>query len=117
MVVHDPERRAQHTPSMLRDLRRWQIEAHKIHDEKLVDMRYLALGCRYPGAFNLGGDLQHVAALIEQHDLDGLEAYGNACVDILYNNLQALDLPIITIALIQGDAVGGGLESASRSTC
>ena len=107
-----PHGEPKYTPSMLRDLRRWQIEAQKVHDEKLVDMRYLVLGCRYPGAFNLGGDLQHVAALIEQHDLDGLEAYGNACVDILYNNLQALDLPIITIALIQGDAVGGGLESA-----
>jgi len=107
-----PSGEPKYTPSMLRDLRRWQIEAKKIHDEKIVDLRYLVLGCRYPGAFNLGGDLEHVAGLIAARDLDGLEAYGNACVDILYNNLQALDLPAITIALIQGDVVGGGLESA-----
>ncbi|MBO9670992.1 MAG: enoyl-CoA hydratase/isomerase family protein [Sphingobium sp.] len=107
-----PRGEPKYTPSMLRDLRRWQIEAKKVHDEKIVDLRYLVLGSRYPGAFNLGGDLEHVAALIAERDLDGLEAYGNACVDILYNNLQALDLPAITIALIQGDVVGGGLESA-----
>ncbi|MBO9581843.1 MAG: enoyl-CoA hydratase/isomerase family protein [Sphingobium sp.] len=107
-----PRGEPKYTPSMLRDLRRWQVEAKKAHDEKIVDLRYLVLGCRYPGAFNLGGDLEHVAALVAERDLDGLEAYGNACVDILYNNLQALDLPAVTIALIQGDVVGGGLESA-----
>ncbi len=107
-----PNGEPKYTPSMLRDLRRWQIEANRIHTDGAIDLRYLVLGCRYPGAFNLGGDLEHVAGLIERRDLDGLEAYGNACVDILYNNLQSLDLPIVTIALIQGDAVGGGLESA-----
>jgi DSF synthase len=107
-----PQGEPKYTPSMLRDLRRWQVEAKRVHEEKLLDLRYLVLGCRYPGAFNLGGDLEHVAGLIERRDLDGLEAYGNSCVDILYHNLQALSLPVVTIALIQGDAVGGGLESA-----
>lgn len=107
-----PNGEPKYTPSMLRDLRRWQMEAKRLHEESVIDLKYLVLGCRYPGAFNLGGDLQHVAGLVEARDQDALEAYGNACVDILHTNLQGLGLPIVTIALIQGDAVGGGLESA-----
>ena len=107
-----PSGEPKYTPAMLRDLRRWQAETHRLVTEDEVDLRYLVLGCRYPGAFNLGGDLDHVAGLIEARDLGALEAYGQSCIDILYNNLQSLSLPIITIALIQGDAVGGGLESA-----
>jgi DSF synthase len=107
-----PSGEPKYTPAMLRDLRRWQVETRRLMNEDQVDLRYLVLGCRYPGAFNLGGDLDHVAGLIEARDLDALEAYGSSCIDILYNNLQSLSLPIITIALIQGDAVGGGLESA-----
>ncbi len=83
-----PHGEPKYTPSMLRDLRRWQIEVKEVCDEQLVEMQYLVLGCRYPGAFNLGGDLEHVAGLIERRDLPALEAYGNACVEILYNNLQ-----------------------------
>jgi DSF synthase len=107
-----PHAGPKYTPSLLRDLRRWQIEARRIHNEGLANLQYIVFGCRYPGAFNLGGDLEHVAALVEQGDLAALEAYGNSCVEMLYDNLHALSLPIITIALIQGDAAGGGIESA-----
>src|SRR5690242_9392311 len=74
-----PRGEPKYTPSMLRDLRRWQQEVQKVHEDQLVDLRYLVLGCRYPGAFNLGGDLEHVAGLIERRDAAGLEAYGNDC--------------------------------------
>ena len=107
-----PNAGPKYTMSLLRDLRRWQIEAKRVHNEGIVDLRYLVFGCRDPEAFNLGGDLDYVAGLIEARDCDGLEAYGNACVEILYDNLHSLSLPIVTIALIQGDAAGGGIESA-----
>ncbi|HZV56885.1 MAG TPA: crotonase/enoyl-CoA hydratase family protein [Sphingobium sp.] len=107
-----PSGEPKYTPAMLRDLRRWQVETRRLVQEEALDLRYLVLGSRYPGAFNLGGDLAHVAGIIERRDRAALEAYGNACIEILYHNLQALSLPIITIALIQGDVVGGGLESA-----
>ncbi len=107
-----PSGEPKYTPAMLRDLRRWQTETQRLVQEDGLDLRYLVLGCRYPGAFNLGGDLTHVAGLIDRRDRVALEAYGNACIEILYHNLQALSLPVITIALIQGDVVGGGLESA-----
>lgn len=34
------------------------------------------------------------------------------CIQVFYDNYVSADLPIVTIALVQGDALGGGFESA-----
>lgn len=107
-----PSGRPSFNPAMLRDLTAWQTEIRNLFAAGSHPIKYIVLGSRYPGVFNLGGDLDYVANRIEQKDQLGLEAYGNHCVDILYRNFIALDLPVVTIALIQGDAVGGGFESA-----
>ncbi|MES2713161.1 MAG: crotonase/enoyl-CoA hydratase family protein [Pseudomonadota bacterium] len=74
--------------------------------------QYHVLASRTPGAFNLGGDLVHFADRIRAGDRAGLRRYGEACIRIAYDNYIACNLPMITIALIQGDALGGGFESA-----
>jgi DSF synthase len=61
--------------------------------------------------FNLGGDLNLFASFIEAGDREALVAYGRDCVSILHRNMCQLDLPIVTIALVQGDALGGGFEA------
>jgi DSF synthase len=98
--------------SMLRDLQAWQTEIQRLTVSEGAPVSYVVLGSRYPGTFNMGGDLDFVAEAIERRDESALEAYGNQCVDILFRNYQTLGLPLVTIALIQGDAVGGGFESA-----
>lgn len=40
-----------------------------------------------------------------------LVAYGESCVRILHRNINCLGLPMVTIGLAQGDALGGGFES------
>lgn len=107
-----PTMRPSFNPAMLRDLQAWQQEIRRAFSSDDSELRYLVLGSRYPGAFNLGGDLEFVADRAEARDTGALIAYGNTCVDILYQNMVSLDLPIVTIALIQGDAIGGGFESA-----
>lgn len=107
-----PTMRPSFNPAMLRDLQAWQQEIRRGFSSDDSGLRYLVLGSRYPGAFNLGGDLEFVADRAEARDIGALIAYGNTCVDILYQNMVSLDLPIVTIALIQGDAIGGGFESA-----
>jgi len=107
-----PTLRPSFNPAMLRDLQAWQQEIRRGFSSDDNELRYLVLGSRYPGAFNLGGDLEFVADRAEARDIGALIAYGNTCVDILYQNMVSLDLPIVTIALIQGDAIGGGFESA-----
>lgn len=107
-----PRSRPSFNPAMLKDLQAWQQEIRRTVTSDSDAVKYLVLGSRYPGAFNLGGDLEFVADRVEARDLGALIAYGNTCVDVLYQNMISLDLPIVTIALIQGDAIGGGFESA-----
>ena len=43
---------------------------------------------------------------------DSLHRYARTCIDIVYRNINAFNLPMITMALVQGDALGGGFETA-----
>lgn len=74
-------------------------------------LKYLVLGSRTPGVFNLGGDLNYFLAKIRERNRPALVAYGESCVRVLHRNLDALGLPMITIGLAQGDAFGGGFET------
>ncbi|WP_226468324.1 crotonase/enoyl-CoA hydratase family protein [Luteimonas panaciterrae] len=63
-------------------------------------------------AFNLGGDLELFANLIRKNDRAQLLAYARRCVDGVYQLHSGMGGDIRSIALIQGDALGGGLEMA-----
>jgi DSF synthase len=97
--------------AMLRDFQRWQSEIRREFAAADSGLRYLVLGSRFPGIFNLGGDLDLFASFIAAGDREGLVSYGRSCVSILHNNMRRLDLPLITVALVQGDALGGGFEA------
>jgi len=107
-----PTLRPAFNPLLLRDLQKWQQEIRRVFAGEDSELQYIVLGSRVPGVFNLGGDLGVVADMVEKRDLDGLSRYANLCVDILYRNLTGLGLPAVTIALIQGETVGGGFETA-----
>lgn len=70
------------------------------------------LGSRTRNVFNLGGDLTLFAQQIRRRDAVGLRAYAQACVTAGYANYSGYDHGIVTIALMQGNALGGGFESA-----
>jgi len=76
---------------------------------------YVVLASGMPGVFNLGGDLDLFKQLIGAHDRAGLLRYGRACIDVLYRNYVAHDLPLTTISLVQGECLGGGFEAALSS--
>ena len=97
--------------SMLRDFQRWQAEIGREFADPDEGLKYLVLGSRFPGVYSLGGDLNLFAGFISAGDRDGLVRYGRDCVSILHNNLRRLELPVVTIALVQGDALGGGFEA------
>ncbi|MFN5783044.1 MAG: crotonase/enoyl-CoA hydratase family protein [Novosphingobium sp.] len=106
-----PAGRPSFTPPMLADFTSWQrlISAHFGPDR--VPLKYLVLGSRAPGVFCFGGDLELFANFIRQANRDALAAYGYRCVEILHRNINALDLPILTIGMVQGQALGGGFEA------
>jgi DSF synthase len=65
-----------------------------------------------PGVFNMGGDLGYFLDRVRARDQGSLRAYAHACCDAIYNNHHGFDAPVVTIALLEGDALGGGLEAA-----
>jgi len=79
--------------------------------EGKVPLRYLILGSRAQDVFCFGGDLALFEQLIRNRDREGLVQYGHRCCAILDRNIKNLDIPMLTIGLVQGAALGGGFEA------
>jgi DSF synthase len=106
-----PVGRPSFTPPMLEDFEDWQRLILSGFGEGRAPLKYLVLGSRAPGVFCFGGDLDLFNRMIRAGDRAGLVRYGYRCVEILHRNINALDLPILTIGLVQGAALGGGFEA------
>ncbi|HKT18718.1 MAG TPA: crotonase/enoyl-CoA hydratase family protein [Stellaceae bacterium] len=85
-------------------------------DEHEADppLRYLVWGSRLPEVWHLGGDLELIEELIRKRDRAALRRYAHACCDFGFVNASGLgfDLPVVSVALLQGDALGAGFEAA-----
>jgi len=78
-------------------------------------IQYLIIGSQIPDIYNLGGDLSLFMQLIKDQNRQQLLDYAKQCIDICYLNAVNLHLPITTISLVEGAALGGGFESALSS--
>ncbi len=63
-------------------------------------------------AFNLGGDLEYFCDSIRRQDRHALLTYARQCVRGVHAFHSGLDAGAHSIALVQGDALGGGFEAA-----
>lgn len=106
-----PDGRPSFTPAMLHDFEDWQRLIAANFGTGRNALRYIVLGSRSPGVFCLGGDLVLFQQLIRDRNRDGLVRYGYRCVEILHRNMNSLDLPALTIGLVEGSALGGGFEA------
>lgn len=77
-----------------------------------VQINYLVLDSKIAGIFNLGGDLSLFRRCIVNGDRKGLYTYARTCIDTIHGFMVGCRLPITTIALVRGDALGGGFECA-----
>jgi DSF synthase len=106
---------------LLKDLRAFgsDLTANSGHVEFAGAMHkanYYVAGSRVPGVFNLGGDLALFLLLIRSRDRDALTHYARLCVDNIHARVQNYACPgLTTISLVQGDALGGGFETALSS--
>lgn len=82
------------------------ISSHASQAEK----QFYVLSSSSSKVFNLGGDLFLFRDLIMQNNRQGLYAYMKKCIDTIYHisTLPACD----KIALVTGNAFGGGFEAA-----
>jgi DSF synthase len=107
-----PQTRPSFTLGLLGDLR-WSLEWARRNAENVArPIRYVVLASRVPGIFNLGGDLPHFVDLIRRDDHAGLRRYAYACIDVQACRALEFGQSTMNIALVQGDALGGGFEAA-----
>ena len=74
-------------------------------------VRHLVLSSDVTGVFNFGGDLALFVLLARARDIDSLRMYGRRCIDMVWWLEHAAERGVHTAVLVQGDTLGGGLES------
>ena len=106
---------------LLKDLRAFggELTANSGHVEfegAMHKVNYYVAGSRVPRVYNLGGDLALFLLLIRSRDRDALVHYARLCIDNIHARVQNYFCPsLTTISLVQGDALGGGFETALSS--
>jgi DSF synthase len=84
-------------------------------DTGLEPIDYFIGASRTEHVFNYGGDLALFLLLIKSRDREALLHYAKLCIDCLHGRINSYDTNAITISLLQGEALGGGFESALSS--
>src|SRR3546814_98868 len=69
-------------------------------------------GSVVPQIFNVGGDLQLFAQHIRAGKREMLLSYARACIDAVHDAMTGFGTGAISIAMIEGSALGGGFEAA-----
>ena len=105
------------TPQLLNDLSRFlQFIRHTvssyIRSTGQSDIKYIVFGSYKPGVFSLGGDLSLFTECITNADKNRLTNYMRLSIEVMYSIYSNMDVPIITISLIRGNALGAGFEGA-----
>ena len=74
-------------------------------------VKHLVMTSDITGVFNFGGDLSLFVLLIRARDLESLQMYGQRCIELVWWMETASQRGVHTVVLVEGDALGGGLES------
>ncbi|MGD8785498.1 MAG: crotonase/enoyl-CoA hydratase family protein [Thioalkalispiraceae bacterium] len=99
------------TPALLHDLQTLfdKIDRYPDHPHPV---EYLIAASGMKGIYNLGGDLSNFLQCIKNGNRDFLQSYAYSCLELGYRCYQQFDRGITSIALIDGNAYGGGFEAA-----
>ena len=81
-------------------------------NDPLHPLKYFVTISEHKGIFSLGGDLPFFIDNIKSRQFGILKDYAHLAVKALHAIYSSFDLPIITVALVQGKAYGGGVEMA-----
>lgn len=114
---HDSAYRPCFSTVLLKELREFQLRTAEALRRPLRNaanprvLQHVVLASA-ADVFNLGGDLELFCRLIRASDRNRLMAYARQCVEVAYGFYRHLNEDVHTIALVQGDALGGGFESA-----
>ncbi len=111
-VVMQPSGRPSFTLQMICDFLVLFAGLEVLPESETGAFRALVYRSDMPGVFNRGGDLPLFHECIAARDERVLRLYAQGCALMSYRNRNFPMLPVVTVALIQGDAMGGGFEAA-----
>ena len=103
------------TPELVNDLRDYQRNLEglmKGDSGQESQINFQVFSSQIPNTFSLGGDLGFFSRKIKQGDRSSLMEYARKCIDLVYTNFTHYKMPMTTISLVQGNALGGGFEAA-----
>jgi DSF synthase len=104
------------TPSMLRELNLLHEDIRALFaanaDSDHNPLNYYVQGSSIPGIYNMGGDFAFMKDCVARRDREALKRYAFDCVESVHRIMTGFDQSVISIALVQGDALGGGFEGA-----
>lgn len=107
------------TPRLLEDIRKFQINVSRYLEqdgkEQPHTVEYLVFTSDVNRVFQLGGDLEFFVDCIKNNDRQRLTDYAELSIDVLYANHVNLNSHATTITLVNGNALGAGLEAALSS--
>jgi len=104
-------------PQLLSDLSRFlQVIRNKVSSDVQSNgkssLKYIVFGSLKPGVFSLGGDLSLFTECINNSDKNRLSDYMRLSIEVMYSIYSNMNVPITTISLIRGNALGAGFEGA-----
>ncbi len=116
MYMNQPARPC-FTPELLRSIQHWQaLITRSVQDDvnagREPRIKYVVGASAHPGFWNTGGDLDLFVRHIRERNRGGLLEYATACIDVAYQTHTGCGVPVTSIALVQGNALGGGFEAA-----
>jgi DSF synthase len=75
-------------------------------------VKFLVYASQYPDVYSYGGDLEAIIEVIKSRKRKNVEQCAQFAIKNMYLNAMNLNLPIQTITLVEGVAMGGGFEGA-----
>ncbi len=79
---------------------------------KKENIKYVVAYSLNKGVWNLGGDLEFFVNCINTKRTKDLQEYAFKCIDLVYNYNNNYNEDVFSTCVIQGNAFGGGFESA-----
>lgn len=88
------------------------IHLARVARESNLPFDFWVTGSLVPEIFNVGGDLDFFVEIIRAGRRDLLMAYARSCIDGLHEIYTGFGTGAISIAMVEGTALGGGFEAA-----
>lgn len=113
----NPHPRPCFTPQLLNDLNRFLHVvrcniSNEVNLNGISKIKYVVFGSHKPGVFSLGGDLRLFLDCINASDKKRLSDYMKLSIEVMYSIYSNMNVPVTTISMIRGNALGAGFEGA-----